>query len=118
MLRRLLRMFQRSQIVVPQAADLEAGMARTIKLGEVHEGGTELLVCRTLDGEVHAMNSECPHGQGGRLMPGPLVDGRFVECPMHNFHFDPRTGRVQRGTCASLRRYGVKEQDGELHISI
>lgn len=118
MLRRLLRLFQRSHIVVPNAAELEPGTARTIKLGEVHEGGTELLICRMPDGRVHAMDSECPHGHGGRLMPGPLVDGRYVECPMHNFHFDPKSGRVERGVCPSLRRFAIREQDGEFHISI
>ena len=118
MLRRLLRLFKKSKIIVPNASELEPGTARTVKLGEILDGGTEIAVIRTLDGQVYALNTECPHGQGGRLMPGPLVDGQHIECPMHNFHFDPKTGRVQRGTCASARRYPVTEVDGEFHITI
>ena len=118
MLRRLLRLFKRSHIVVPDADKLEPGTARTIQIGKVYEGGSEIVICRMPDGGVHALDSKCPHDQGGRLMPGPLMDGRYVECPMHNFHFDPKTGRVERGVCPPARRFKIRETDGEFHITI
>lgn len=45
-----------------------------------------------LNGEIYALDDECPHEAG------PLSDGRIVgdeiECPWHSSHFNIRTGRV------------------------
>ncbi len=48
------------------------------------------------DGAVFAIGNICPH-QGAPLAEGFHEDG-FVECPMHGWQFDVRTGRALNGT--------------------
>ena len=52
------------------------------------------------------------------MIPGPLVQGKFAVCPLHNFQFDPRNGRVERGACRSARCFRIEERDGEFQITI
>jgi len=118
MLRRILRLFQKTTIRIPGARDLAPGQARTVQLGDPLEGGTQILICCLEDGSVHAMDTDCPHGEGGHLIPGPLVQGKFAVCPLHNFQFDPRNGRVERGACRSARCFRIEERDGEFQITI
>lgn len=48
------------------------------------------------DGEILAIGNVCPH-QGAPLADGFQEDG-LVECPMHGWLFDVRTGRALNGT--------------------
>ncbi len=117
MLRRILRLFKRATITIPGAADLSPGQSRTVQLGNAVDG-TQILICRMQDGSVHALDTECPHGEGGRLIAGPLAEGKYAVCPLHSFHFDPPTGRVERGACRSARRFKITEENGQFHITI
>jgi nitrite reductase/ring-hydroxylating ferredoxin subunit len=49
-----------------------------------------------VDGEIHAIGNVCPH-QGSPLADGFLEDG-LVECPLHGWLFDVRTGNALNGT--------------------
>ena len=118
MLRRLLRLFKKTSIVIPGAEQLEKGVGRTVQLGDGLQGGTQILICRTMDGEVHALDTECPHGEGGRLIAGPLASNKYAVCPLHNFQFDPKSGRVERGACRSARRFKITEVGGEFRITV
>ena len=102
----------------------DAGWVRVAAADEVPPGalkgaaipGTKTVVAiANLDGELHAVDSTCPHREG------PLANGRLVagevECPWHRFRFDPRTGR---GTVPDayppLPRYPVRVSDGGIEV--
>ncbi|WP_232668087.1 Rieske 2Fe-2S domain-containing protein [Pseudonocardia sp. TRM90224] len=77
--------------------------------------GRDLVLYRTDDGAVQAVDAYCPH-LGAHLGVGGKVDGDNLVCPFHNFTFDPG------GTCvhvpygpaprAPLRHFPVREIDG------
>ncbi len=60
--------------------------------------GEQIAVFRTREGEVFAVQAECPH-KGGPLADG-LVGGSTVICPLHAWKFDLKTGLPLMGTCA------------------
>jgi nitrite reductase/ring-hydroxylating ferredoxin subunit len=61
-------------------------------IGVQVEGKSLALI--NLDGEIYALDDECPH-EAGPLSEGQIV-GNEIECPWHSSHFDIRTGRVTR----------------------
>ena len=115
MLGRILGLFGKGRPVrVPGADGLVEGEGRTVDVGDPHAGGTQVLVCR-VEGQVYALDTACPH-QGGRIVKGPLADGKHAVCPLHNYRFDPKTGESVGVACKSARRYKVVEANGELEI--
>ena len=81
-------------VLVPGGASIEEGTARGVDVGDPHAGGIRVILCK-VDGEVHALDSTCPHGQGGHIQTGPLEKGRFALCPLHRYAFDPKTGKPE-----------------------
>ena len=59
---------------------------------KAHAGEKVGVLCR-VDGELHALDALCPH-EGGRIHDGPLAQGKYAVCPLHNYKFDPRTGEA------------------------
>jgi len=57
---------------------------------EFDVGGTKIAVFNH-DG-MHALESTCAH-QDGSIAPGEIKDG-VVECPLHFWHYDIKTGRL------------------------
>lgn len=110
----LKRLFGGKGIVIPGADKLEEGMARKVDIGDPLADGRQVLLCRT-GGKVYALDSECPHA-GGRLIPGPLVEGKYAVCPLHNYTFEPKSGAVVEGACKAAKTYRVKESGGELEL--
>ena len=110
MLGRLLRLFRKRPVRIPDADRLAEGEARKVDIGDPLAGGTQVLLCR-VEGRVHALDSRCPH-EGGRIAPGPLAEGRYATCPLHNYSFDPRDGQAVGVTCRSARTYRVEERAG------
>lgn len=66
------------------AKELEPGQGRTFSVG-----GRSIALFN-VDGEFHAIESECTH-EGGPLGDGPLR-GTRVLCPWHGAEFDVTTG--------------------------
>ena len=62
-----------------------------------------MILCR-VEGRLHALDALCPH-EGGRIVPGPLVEGKYALCPLHNYKFDPRTGKAVDVSCKAARTY-------------
>jgi nitrite reductase/ring-hydroxylating ferredoxin subunit len=115
MLGRLLGLFKkRGGVRVPGADQLAEGEARTVDIGDPFAGGKQVLLCRVA-GRVYGLETECPH-EGGRLAKGPLADGKYAVCPLHNYRFDPRDGSAVGVTCRSARTVRVEERDGELEL--
>jgi len=69
---------------VCDAKDLEPGQGRTFSVG-----GRSIALFN-VDGNFHAIESECTH-EGGPLGDGPLR-GTRVLCPWHGAEFDVTTG--------------------------
>ncbi|MEZ6015729.1 MAG: Rieske 2Fe-2S domain-containing protein [Planctomycetota bacterium] len=106
MLRRILALFRRQGVLVPDVSNLLEGEARKIDIGDVHAGGTRVILCR-VDGEVFALDSRCPH-DGGEITTGPLAEGKYAVCPLHRYRFDPKTGKAVDVLCRAARKYRVE----------
>ena len=116
MWKRILRLFRGPKpIIVPGSEGLCEGEGRTVTLGDPMNDGLQVLLCR-VDGQVHALDTECPHGEGGRLVRGPLVAGRLAVCPLHNYRFDVTSGEPVGVACRRARRLRVAEKDGEFQL--
>jgi nitrite reductase/ring-hydroxylating ferredoxin subunit len=104
-------------IRVPGVDRLAEGEARKVlftRPGEEVPG--ELLLCRVA-GRLHALDTLCPH-EGGRLVEGPLEEGRLAVCPLHLYKFDPRDGRSVGVECEAARTYPVREVRGTAEIVV
>jgi nitrite reductase/ring-hydroxylating ferredoxin subunit len=69
------------------------------KKSEIAEGSAiavevegKRLAIINLDGEIYAIDDDCPH-EGGPLSEG-RISGEEIECPWHTSHFNIKTGRV------------------------
>lgn len=114
MLGRFLDLFRGRPIVVQGTAKLPEGHAKKIDIGDPLAGGKQVVLCR-VDGALHALDVRCPH-EGGRILDGPLFQGRLAICPLHNYTFDPKTGKVVRGACADAKTYRVRESNGDAEL--
>ena len=66
-----------------------AAFADEISPGEVATRtfmGREIVLYRTMSGELHAAEAYCPH-LGAHLGRGGKVRGETIECPFHTFRF-------------------------------
>jgi len=62
--------------------------ARTLPV----QGGQEIAIFRTANGDVHALVNRCPHKQGP-LSEG-IVHDTTVTCPLHNWRISLLTGQA------------------------
>ncbi len=114
MFRRLLDIFRGSPVVVKGSAKLPEGQSKKIDVGDPLAGGKQFVLCR-LGGKLYAVDVRCPH-EGGRILDGPLIEGKLLRCPLHEYHFDPKSGAPVRGACARATTYTVREKDGDARI--
>jgi len=75
---------------------------RAATVGDIPEGsGVAVALGKTevalfhLQGQYYAIENTCPH-RGGSLGAGKL-EGELVTCPMHNWKFNVKTGRLPMG---------------------
>ena len=113
---KLLGRFRRRGVIVPGTDALAEGEARKVDIGDPLAGGKQILLCR-IEGRIHALDSRCPH-DGGRIEAGPLVDGCYAVCPLHNYKFDPRSGKAVDVLCGSARTYRVREEGGRCEVFV
>jgi 3-phenylpropionate/trans-cinnamate dioxygenase ferredoxin subunit len=93
-------------------AELEPGTMRCVTLAE-----ETVLVARTKDGAVHAVNGICTHAYA-RLDEGRLRGHRLI-CPLHGASFDVRDGTVLGPPAtAPLRSYPVRVVDGQVEVEV
>jgi len=114
MLGRFFDFLRGRSVLIRGVGKLPEGQAKRIEIGDPLAGGTQVVLCR-VDGELFALDVRCPH-EGGRIIEGPLVEGRHAVCPLHNFYFDPKSGRPVRGVCANAKTYKVREKDGDCQL--
>lgn len=116
MLRRLTGLFRKKGVLVPDTARLAEGEGRKVDVGDPVAGGTQVLLCR-VDGRIHAIDTLCPH-EGGRIPTGPLAEGKYAQCPLHGYRFDPRDGKAVGVTCRPVRVYRVVEKGGQAELFV
>jgi hypothetical protein len=97
MLDRILGLFRGKAVIVRGTGKLAEGHAKKVEFGDVLAGGKAVLLCR---------------------VEGPLVEGKLALCPLHNYTFEPATGRVVRGSCPKATVYKVAEKDGDAEVWI
>jgi nitrite reductase/ring-hydroxylating ferredoxin subunit len=115
MIGKLKRIFGKKPAIVKGTAKLEEGQSKRVEFGDVLAGtGVEVVLCR-VGGKVLALDTRCPH-EGGRIVDGPLLEGRYAVCPLHNYAFDPRTGEAQRVVCKKARTYRVQEDGDQCEV--
>lgn len=94
------------------------------KVGEVTEdvpfsvkqGEKEIGIFKVDDG-FYAIEDVCPHAYA--LLTQGFVEGRTVECPLHEAIFDIPTGKLESGPgCRNLVTYPVKVEGDELLLQI
>ena len=65
-----------------------------------------------MKGKYYAIDALCRH-QDGSLAPGKL-DGEVVECPLHSWHYNIRTGELLdylKGVKLTTHQVVIKEHD-------
>jgi len=111
----ILDLFRGRPSVIEGTGKLAEGHSRKIDIGDPLAGtGRTIVLCR-VGGVLYALDALCPH-EGGRISDGPLVEGRLAMCPLHNYQFDPRTGKSEGRVCTDAKTYRVREKDGSCEI--
>ncbi len=68
-----------------------------------------------VSGTIYALENVCPH-QGGPLADGYL-EGALITCPWHAWCFDVRSGRMTLGDFATVPRFEVRIESGEIFVA-
>ena len=99
-------------------------LVKVAQRAEIKEnGGTELNVNGTrvalfhANGKYYAIEALCRH-QDGSLAPGK-IDGEVVECPLHSWHYNIRTGELlDYLEGVKLTTYKVDVQGNDIYIDV
>jgi len=84
--------------------------ARTLPV----QGGQEIAIFRTANGNVHALVNRCPHKQGP-LSEG-IVHDTSVTCPLHNWRISLLTGQALGEDTGCVPVIPVKIDGGRILI--
>ena len=98
-------------ITVGKEGAVPVGRGATIQLKD----GTELALFN-VNGGLHAIENFCPH-RGYPLADSRLY-GEIVECDVHGFRFDVRTGDCLTKSDCPIESYEVVIEDGMIKILI
>ncbi len=78
--------------------------------------GVEVLMVHTDSGDIHAVQSVCPH-QEVDLVEGEL-EGNVLTCCMHLWQFDVKSGKGVNPTHAELAKYPVKLEGEDILVDV
>lgn len=79
-------------------------------------GQRRIAVFHTRQGEVLAVQAECPH-RGGPLADG-LIGGGTLVCPLHSWKFDLRSGKSDNGECALQTYVARLNRAGQIVVEV
>ena len=83
---------------------------------EINVKGTRIALFYA-NGQYYAMEAQCRH-QDGSLSPG-AIDGEVVECPLHAWHYNIRTGELLDYIAGvKLATYKVEIKDNDIYIEV
>ena len=99
------------KVTVGRISDVPSGRGATVKLTD----GKEVALFN-VNGKFHAIENFCPH------KAYPLADsrltGNFVECNLHGWRFDVRTGECFKKKGCSIESYEVVVEDEMIKILV
>ncbi|VWX50156.1 Rieske (2Fe-2S) protein [Novosphingobium sp. 9U] len=96
---------------VAASAQVAAGTPLGVKAGAWH-----VVLARTEDGVVHALNDRCPHA-ASRLSTGRMRKGQLM-CPLHGARFGVTSGHCVGAAYAPVRTFPVREDRGRVLVSV
>ena len=76
--------------------------------------GSELALYN-IDGEYYATDNSCPH-RGAALSDGTVI-GHIVECSLHGWQFDVRTGECLTVT-EKIKTFEVRDVEGMINVVV
>ena len=83
---------------------------------EVNLSGTRIAIFRAKE-KFYAIEALCRH-QDGSLAPG-RVDGELVECPLHSWHYNIRTGELlDYLEGVKLKTYKIDLKGKDIYIDV
>lgn len=84
---------------------------------KVHVSGRSVLLCRTSEGEVRALDELCPHKMES-MAYGVVFEDRLI-CPHHQYSFDLQTGQSSMRRCPPATTYAVAvSASGEVFVKV
>ncbi|MEO0440845.1 MAG: nitrite reductase small subunit NirD [Pseudomonadota bacterium] len=89
---------------------LPAMGARTLPV----QGGQEIAIFRTAQGEIYALQNKCPH-KGGPLSQG-IVHGTEVTCPLHNWRISLASGEALGEDQGCVPTIPVRIDNGRIYL--
>jgi nitrite reductase (NADH) small subunit len=69
-----------------------------------------------VEGEFFAVDDTCPH-RGGPLGMG-FLDGMKLECPLHAWQFDLRSGEFAGDPAVRVATYQVRIEGGDVLVAV
>ena len=94
----------------------EKGTIQSGKSKEFEIGGKKIAIFNQ-DG-YHALDSVCVH-QDGSIAPEGKIEGDVVECPLHFWHYNIKTGELMdylKGV--KLKKYEVDIRDDGIYLDV
>ena len=83
---------------------------------EVNVNGNRVAIFHA-NGKYYALEALCRH-QDGSLAPGK-VDGEVVECPLHSWHYNVRTGELlDYLEGVKLKTYKIDLKGRDIYIDV
>ena len=98
-------------ITVGKCSDVPAGRGATVKLKD----GAEVALFNA-GGKFYALENFCPHK--GVPLADSIIDGNYVECDLHGWRFDLRTGFCSTKKSCSIEAYQVLVEDDLIKIVV
>ena len=96
---------------VAEKGDIQSGSSK-----EFEVDGKKIAVFNQ-DG-FHALDGICQH-QDGSIAPKGKIEGDIVECPLHFWHYNIKTGKlVDYLKDVKLETYEVQKRDDGLYVDI
>ena len=97
-------------------------MIKIVKLNEIPEGGTKLIMMDdvpvalfNLNGKIHAWDNRCPH-RGASLADGN-ISKKKIQCKFHLWEFDVETACSVANTNIKVKTFKVIVENDEVYIS-
>jgi nitrite reductase/ring-hydroxylating ferredoxin subunit len=83
------------------------------KISAITIGRKRILVTNAEN--YYAFGSKCPHA-GGNLEFGSILNGCEIECPLHRYVFNFKTGKMPSGPGLFLETYPIKLENNRVYV--
>jgi len=106
-------------------------MANWIKITEIENvpllgsrkviiGDTEIVIFKTKDNSIFALNNQCPRNDGkvSEELSEGLVHEHMVTCPIYAWDIDLETGIVQDEENYFTKKYETKVEEGVIYLAL